>query len=46
MLYIQKYVPTLLEAAPNDFTSEKLLRDLDLALDYYTDKLHIHCEMD
>ena len=45
-LYIQKYVPTILEAAPNDFTSEKLLRDLDLALDYYMDKLHIHCEMD
>ena len=44
--YILKYIPTLVEVDPNVYSSEKLLRDLNLALDYYKDKLKIQCELD
>ncbi len=43
-LYIQQYVPALLKLSPNDYTPDKLDRDLAIALDYYKDKFNIQCQ--
>lgn len=41
--YKENYVPNLLKMSPNDYTKEKLLNDLDIALNYYKDKENIRC---
>ena len=43
-VYIQQYAPALLKLSPNDYTPDKLDRDLAIALDYYKDKFNIRCE--
>lgn len=37
-------MPALLELEPKDYTPEKLLEDLDIALNYYKDTLNIECD--
>ena len=44
--YKNNYMPALLELEPKDYTPEKLLEDLDIALTYYKGKLHIECDID
>ena len=41
--YKKNYMPALLQLAPKDNSPEKLLKDLEIALDYYKDKLHVEC---
>lgn len=41
--YKKNYIPALLQLAPKDNSPEKLLKDLEIALDYYKDKLHVEC---
>lgn len=41
--YKTNYMPALLRLAAKDYTSSKLLKDLDIALDYYKKKDNIHC---
>ena len=43
-VYIQQYAPALLKLSPNDYTRDKLDRDLAIALDYYKDKFNIQCQ--
>ncbi|OOW10286.1 MULTISPECIES: hypothetical protein [Acinetobacter] len=43
-VYIQQYAPALLKLSPNDYTPDKLDRDLAIALDYYKDKFNIQCQ--
>ena len=42
--YKTNYIPNLLKIAPQNYTEAKLLADLDLALNYYKEKLNISCE--
>lgn len=44
--YKKNYMPALLELEPKDYTPEKLLEDLDIALTYYKDTLNIECDTD
>lgn len=41
--YKENYMPNLLKMSPNDYTKEKLLTDLDTALNYYKEKENIRC---
>lgn len=41
--YKTNYMPTLLKLSPAEYTEAKLLKDLDLALNYYKEKDNIHC---
>lgn len=43
-IYIQQYAPALIKLSPNDYTPDKLDRDLAIALDYYKDKFNIQCQ--
>ncbi|CAM4294936.1 hypothetical protein [Acinetobacter pragensis] len=42
--YKTNYMPSLLKLQPNDYTEAQLLKDLDIALNYYKEKLSITCE--
>lgn len=42
--YKTNYMPALLKLQPNDYTEAQLLKDLDIALNYYKEKLSITCE--
>ncbi len=41
--YKTNYMPALLRLAAKDYTSSKLLKDLDIALDYYKKKDNVQC---
>ena len=41
--YKTNYMPALLKLSPTDYTEEKLLKDLEIALDYYKDNFKIEC---
>lgn len=41
--YKTNYMPALLRLSPTEYTREKLLKDLDIALDYYKKKDNIQC---
>lgn len=43
-LYESQYVPALLRLAPKDYTKEKLMSDLKVSTDYYSQKLNILCD--
>ena len=42
--YKTNYMPALLKLQPNAYTETQLLKDLDIALDYYKEKLSVTCE--
>lgn len=42
--YKTNYMPALLKLQPNAYTEAQLLKDLDIALDYYKEKLSVTCE--
>lgn len=41
--YKNNYMSALIKLKPDDYTEEKLLNDLNLALDYYKKKDNIQC---
>lgn len=41
--YKDNYMPALLRLSPAEYTRAKLLKDLDIALDYYKKKDNIQC---
>jgi len=41
--YKTNYMPALMELSPGEYTEGKLIKDLDIALDYYKKKDNIHC---
>lgn len=41
--YKTNYMPSLLKLSPAEYTEAKLLKDLDIALNYYKEKDNIHC---
>ena len=41
--YKTNYMPSLLRLSPTEYTRAKLLKDLDIALDYYKKKDSIKC---
>ncbi|CAM2994694.1 hypothetical protein [Acinetobacter celticus] len=41
--YKTNYMPALLKLSPADYTEEKLLKDLEIALNYYKDNFKIEC---
>lgn len=41
--YKNNYIPAALQIEGNTFSEEKLLHDLDIALDYYKEKYNIQC---
>ncbi|WP_291357577.1 hypothetical protein [Acinetobacter sp. UBA3106] len=41
--YKTNYMPALLRLAAKDYTRSKLLKDLDIALDYYKKKDNVQC---
>lgn len=41
--YKTNYMPALLKLSPTEYTREKLLKDLDIALDYYKKKDNVQC---
>ena len=41
--YKENYMTALLKLSPTDYTETKLLKDLDIALNYYKEKDSIHC---
>lgn len=41
--YKTNYMPALLMLSPAEYTEAKLLKDLDVALNYYKEKDNIHC---
>ncbi|MFW2149164.1 hypothetical protein ACK2M2_13690 [Acinetobacter sp. TY1] len=41
--YKTNYVPAMLQSEGNTYTREKLLADMDIALDYYKKKDNIQC---
>ncbi len=41
--YKNHYMPALLQLQPHDYTETKLLNDLDMAVNYYKEKLNIGC---
>lgn len=41
--YETNYMPALLKLSPTEYTQAKLLKDLDIALDYYKKKDNIQC---
>ena len=42
--YKTNYVPAMLQSEGNTYTEEKLLADMDMALDYYKKKDNIVCK--
>lgn len=42
--YKTNYMPSLLKLQPNTYTEAQLSKDLDIALNYYKEKLSITCE--
>lgn len=41
--YKTNYMPALLRLSPTEYTRAKLLKDLDIALDYYKKKDNVQC---
>ena len=41
--YKTNYIPALLRLSPTEYTRAKLLKDLDIALDYYKKKDNVQC---
>lgn len=41
--YKENYMPALLKLSPTDYTETKLLKELDIALNYYKEKNNIRC---
>lgn len=41
--YKNNYMPALMKLSPGEYTEGKLMKDLDIALDYYKKKDNIHC---
>ena len=41
--YKTNYMPALLKLSPTEYTQAKLLKDLDIALDYYKKKDNVQC---
>ena len=41
--YKNNYIPAMLQSKGNTYTKEKLLADMDIALDYYKKKDSIQC---
>lgn len=41
--YKENYMPALLKLSPTDYTETKLLKELDIALNYYKEKNNVHC---
>ncbi|MGC3818611.1 hypothetical protein [Acinetobacter sp. G11] len=41
--YKTNYMPALLKLSPTEYTRAQLLKDLDIALDYYKKKDNIQC---
>lgn len=41
--YKINYMPSLMKLSPGEYTEGKLIKDLDIALDYYKKKDNIHC---
>lgn len=41
--YKTNYMPALMELSPGEYTKGKLIKDLDIALDYYKKKDNIQC---
>lgn len=42
--YKANYMPALLKLSPTEYTRAQLLKDLDIALDYYKNKDNIQCQ--
>ncbi|GAA5184429.1 hypothetical protein GCM10023345_15040 [Acinetobacter kookii] len=42
--YKTNYMPALLKLSPTEYTRAQLLKDLDIALDYYKKKDNIECQ--
>lgn len=42
--YKTNYMPALLRLSPTEYTRAKLLKDLEIALDYYKKKDNIECQ--
>lgn len=41
--YKENYMPALMELSPGEYTEGKLIKDLDIALDYYKKKDNVQC---
>lgn len=41
--YKTNYIPALLKLSPTEYTRAQLLKDLDIALDYYKKKDNVQC---
>ena len=41
--YKTNYMPALMKLSPSEYTESKLIKDLDIALDYYKQKDNIQC---
>ena len=41
--YKNNYIPALMKLSPGEYTEGKLMKDLDIALDYYKKKDNIQC---
>ena len=41
--YKTNYMPALMKLSPGEYTEGKLIKDLDIALDYYKKKDNIQC---
>ena len=41
--YKNHYMPAMLKLAAQDYTQEKMLNDLQISIDYYSEKLNITC---
>ena len=41
--YKTNYMPSLMKLSPGEYTEGKLIKDLDIALDYYKKKDNIQC---
>ena len=41
--YKTNYLPSLMKLSPGEYTEGKLIKDLDIALDYYKKKDNIQC---
>lgn len=42
--YKTNYMPALMELSPSEYTESKLIKDLNIALDYYKSEFEIKCE--
>jgi hypothetical protein len=41
--YKTNYMPALMELSPGEYTKSKLIKDLDIALDYYKSNFNVKC---